>query len=741
MNQRDFLAILRHFFLLYLLILWPLGAHADCCKLVPHWQTVTTEHFAIHYYEGEESVAQKLMPMSEEVYETLTHKLGVQPKGRTEVTLVSHRDVAQSLSWSNPYRRMLLWVSPPLSDRPEADYHDWLRELFIREYSHILFLSDAAHAKFPTILMRRLVGALMTPSAMTPDWMSQGLSVYFQISETTGKSAMTEMILRTDILQKKFLRLDQMAGSQIDWPGPLAGEVYGGAFWQYLSERYGEEKIFEFIHRMGASPWNFTFNHKAKKVFRDSEGNRKSFHELWKDWKVALETRYEKVRETITREGLKEGTPLWVPQKWESVTGPTVSPDGHLLVYLATSIHHPSEVRVKDLTTGHERILLHKKEVRQFSFTPEGDALIVSYLSSHWGGSQISDVHEINLKTGHIKDLTRLQRIRDPDVSPDGNRIVAIKQVADHSLLVFYDRKTQELREGAVAGDWDHPRWLPDGHSVVVSGYRHHQRNLWIVDAETGQEKQITFDASMNDFPSVDVKSGRIYFSSDRTGIPNIYSYDLKSGHINQVTHVLTGALAPSVMSEGELIFQFYNGRGFEIRTLSVGEAFVKVENPEKIVQEHKQDDKKEEEIMGVESLPSKNYRSFQKLFIPNILTPKIVFVDGAFSTKVVMENFDPLKRHVLKGDVTYRNDNRFIGYDGEYTYSRFFLPLSVGYNDYTVNYGDVFDLRANFFEERRQAFVGMETPPGSHQFSAKYFFEGFYCVWNFLSDDGALCF
>jgi hypothetical protein len=90
----------------------------------------------------------------------------------------------------------------------------------------------------------------------------------------------------------------------------------------------------------------------------------------------------------------------------------------------------------------------------------------------------------------------------------------------------------------------------------------------------------------------------------------------------------------------------------------------------------------------------------------------------------VALSNFDPLQRHFWFADATYRSDNNFVGFDFGYTYNRYRPSFSVGISDFTVNYGDVFGLGADFFEERRRAYGGFSYPWDYHRVSLQYFFE-----------------
>jgi hypothetical protein len=65
-----------------------------------------------------------------------------------------------------------------------------------------------------------------------------------------------------------------------------------------------------------------------------------------------------------------------------------------------------------------------------------------------------------------------------------------------------------------------------------------------------------------------------IYFASDRTGIFNLFAFELETKKLYQITNVLSGAFAPSPSPDGKtLVFSSYSSRGFDIHMRPVDSA------------------------------------------------------------------------------------------------------------------------------------------------------------------------
>jgi WD40 repeat protein len=738
------------------LALLPLGSRPLRAALTDpalKWKTIKTEHFAFNYYEGEEDVVKRLAAMAEDVYRDVTTKFDAYPKGRTQIVVVDNNDLANGFTLVIPYNLILLRAVPPFADSTLDDYDDWLHELLTHEFTHVVHISDT---RWPAKLLKLAFGKLMAPNGLTPGWVTEGMAVYDESEFTTrgrGRSSFTDMLLRTDILNDRFLHLDQMAGTQYDWPAWQAQYLYGIGFWKFLADKYGEDKMVDFSHHYGASLRFFMLNSQAKRSYRkeltpeekercaekyhDTEGpygtrvppetcgpdRGQSFYKLWDEWKADLTQRYGAVRDSVTKSGLKEGDTYLAPAKGESFSLPTISPDGKQLAYMANSVDYRTQLRIKDLNTGKDRVLIKGRDIQQLAFSQDGEKLLVSYLASYKRYNEFSDLFEIDLKTGKMKQITHGERARDPDANHAG-KIVASIQKTGHGELGVYDPATKQWKTVFKADQFDHPRWMPNGQDVVVSVHKDKQRDLWIIDTETGEGHKITDDVAVEDRPMVDRDLRVVYYSSDKSGIPNIYRYDPYTKSTKAMTNVLTGAFSPSLGPDGSLLYQYYNGRGFEVRKIARGTATppeVKQGTEMKPAGPIKLFDDSSVSLEG-----AKPYSPFPKLLIPRYIMPNFSFVDNAVFLSATLSNYDPLYRHFWFGDVTYRTDNNFVGFDLGYTYSRYRPAFSVGISDFTVNYGDVFRLGTNFYEERRRAYGGVSVPIGvgySH-LSLQYFFE-----------------
>src|SRR5439155_3752817 len=97
----------------------------------------------------------------------------------------------------------------------------------------------------------------------------------------------------------------------------------------------------------------------------------------------------------------------------------------------------------------------------------------------------------------------------------------------------------------------DSPRASPDGKRVA---FLHHREGAWdlrIVDRETLALSDVTHDRALDRDPAWSADGQWLYFSSDRSGIYNIYAWSAADGSVAQVTNVVTGAFEPQPSPDG----------------------------------------------------------------------------------------------------------------------------------------------------------------------------------------------
>ncbi len=109
------------------------------------------------------------------------------------------------------------------------------------------------------------------------------------------------------------------------------------------------------------------------------------------------------------------------------------------------------------------------------------------------------------------------------------------------------------------------PRWSPSGDRILFDYSIKDARDLAWVKPD-GSDLQFLITGSDDSRSGTFTRDGsKIVFSSDRTGIFNLYQYDIRSGAIGQLTNVLGGAFMPTIGPSGDIVYASYTSGGYKI--------------------------------------------------------------------------------------------------------------------------------------------------------------------------------
>lgn len=538
------------------------------------WRTLRTDHFEITFALRHLAIARRAAVVCEVAHRVLSPYLRHQPKGRVRVLLTDYTDGANGMAMVVPRNVIHLFISAPDSLSTLNDYDDWLVGLIFHEYTHILHLDTIGGL---SRLINWIFGKSAAPNYLQPSWFIEGLAVLSESRFTAGgrnRNALYDMYLRAAVLEGAFQSLGQISSAPVRFPFGAAPYLYGSRFLKYLVARYGTRALVRVSHDYGSEWIPYGLNKVARRHF-GGEG----YVRLYREFHADLLHRYRLQVRAVRRRGVRAGRRITF--SGEFTYWPRFHPSGAYLVF--TDDDGQSDPAWKRMAPGGGPMQpLHRIEGGgSGSFTPDGRHLIYHQWEVHQSVYDYQDLFDLDLQSRRVRRLTVGLRLREPDVSPDGQVLAAVRNRSGTTDLVLLPRAGLARGQGprvlvrSRPGEQvATPRFSPDGRTLAYSAWlRGGNRDIFLVEVATGRRVRLTRNRAQDLTPVWSPDGRTLYFCSDRTGIYNVYALRVTAavrrrggGALRQVTNVVNGALMPALSPDGKsLVYVGFTARGYDL--------------------------------------------------------------------------------------------------------------------------------------------------------------------------------
>ncbi|MGC4113559.1 MAG: BamA/TamA family outer membrane protein [Myxococcales bacterium] len=531
------------------------------------WYTVETPHFRVHYHEGLGAMAQRAARALEAAHKRLAPLMERAPERRVEVVLSDETDGANGSATVWMRTEMHLYAVPPDSRSELNDYEDYLWNLVVHEYTHVLQLGDIGGVPW---IVNRVFGDLWIPNGIEPRWFTEGLAVRQESAASGGgreRASVYDMYLRSEVLEGRFYGIDDAGGSPTTWPRGGIAYLHGARFLDWIAQTYGAQALTAYHHDYGSQVIPFAINYTA----RDHLGE--TWTDLYDQWEKEVSAQIEGQASAIRHRG--ERSPTRLTFRGEG-TGEPVFLDPDRVLYLEDSADRRAALRSVWVNGKADRKLGEVYGGGTLAIAPDRCFAVVSQTNVHAQFYWYEDLFRYDLNTGSLEQLTHGARLTEPDVSPDGKTLVAARRLAGGRMALATLPSSSgapitSIYEAPVATSVYTPRFSPDGKKVAFSEQRPSGRDIRLLDLATGQIADVTRDRALDLDPAFSPDGKTLYFVSDRTGVFNVYARDLESGKTWQVTNVLTGAFRPAVSPDGRrLAVVTYSTVGFDVAVMDL---------------------------------------------------------------------------------------------------------------------------------------------------------------------------
>ena len=507
------------------------------------WRVLETEHFLIHYYPEERLPVHDAARMAERSYSRLSRLLGHQFREKKPILLyASRQDFAQS-NINGDLGEGVGGVTEPMRQRIElpftGDYDSFehvLTHEMVHQFQFDIFAQGKAGANIQTL-----------EQVNPPSWFMEGMAEYLSLGPN---HPLTTMWIRNAVENGSLPTIKQMT----DRPDEYFPYRYGEALWRYIGERWGDAAIGEILQSVTTSGVDRGFERELGM----------SLDQLSEQWRAA--TREQYLPQLATMQRVRDfATPLLTPK----ITGgnifiaPVLSPDGKTIAFLSNGSVKKGEIFIDlylgDATTGKRLKRLVRtttnprfEELRllysQGSFSPDSRKFAFTAQTEGRDVLSIADV-----ASGDVVqyDKLPLDGVISPSYSPDGQHIVFSGIANGVTDLYIVDVDGKNLRQITKDRYGDlMPSWSPDGTRIAfatdrastdLAGLKLGKMQIAIYDVQNGTSQALPGQEGLNINPVWSPDGKSLAYVSDRNGTANIYLHRFTGDADLRVTNVQSG--------------------------------------------------------------------------------------------------------------------------------------------------------------------------------------------------------
>lgn len=535
------------------------------------FKVIKTEHFDVYFYPQEEEAALDAARMIERGYARLSRLLQHEFKERKPVILyASHADFQQTNALYGFIDEGTGGATEPLKDRIVMPFTG-----SYADFEHVL-VHELVHAfQFDVIFQRGVMTDASPFGARLPLWFMEGMAEYLSIGHIDAHTA-------------SWLRDASMAGylrdiAEMSQRDDYLSYRFGQSLWAYIGSKWGDEVVGILLQkapRIG-----------IVRAFESTLGI--SMEELSNEWVASVRsiylpqmTQYQSPARIARR--LTDHERLEDP--W--FLAPALSADGRYLAFTSQRDGFSFDLFLADAKTGKVIRKLIEGAQENFeslrymnsssAFSPDGRFLA---FSAQTGGRDALYIYDID--SGRVtKKLTwELNGVANPSWSPDGERIVftGIDGGISDLYITDLDGELERLTDDRYADLL--PAWSPDGRKIAFSSERGAETDfdrlvygnlkISVYDLGTGKVEVLPEQDAGKNVNAVWSPDGReLVWISDRTGINNLYLYEVESRELSRITDFLSGAIAITPLSpalawsnEG-MVFLYFESAGYNLYAL-----------------------------------------------------------------------------------------------------------------------------------------------------------------------------
>ncbi|MFC1537836.1 TolB family protein [Candidatus Latescibacterota bacterium] len=666
------------------------------------WRTIRTDHFTVYYPEGHEAAAGRILGLSEEVYDDVTGYLGVTPR---RCPIVLHPGTDLFNGWFSVFpNRIVLYETPLYSLKQFGPGSDLMDLVYTHEYTHYVHMTTRLGLYG---FISRIIGdGFAISNALSPGWIIEGVTTETETIFTDGGRGRSSLFRGRMMSFTEDGGLWGLSSSGTSPPySPPADRIYLSGYFmvEYMNRTYGRDTFPKLGRYQARNPLGST--RKALKDVTDKKP--KAFYE---DFLTDFEARTTELKRSVDDDELLSGTVI-LSEPFDDLKAHFWTENGTIKVLRRG---YDNKNAVVEIEPDSGKIISEKSVGVLFNLQPvrniPGGSLVFGEVFQHplgEGELDVSDLVIFDPETNIHKRLTNGSHIYSADVSPDGKRFVAARRNGMWIELILLNADGSDERTLiSVPGTYfEAPVWSPDGSKIAAVYKTGNNADIVLIDPGSGtMEPLFETDIHEDNEPSFSPDGRWIVFSSDRSGIWNIYAWDLNDRRLYQLNSVYYAAGEPRVSPDMKTLSFFSINRGVNTLCVMPFEPLSGKPAPiSEIARAGKSSDFTHPDLDRLQ--PDAELDSsgipFWEAYKPFVHAPSASIDEKGNKLGVFLIGADPVGLNAYSAELLYGVESERPGYDINFVNTSLWPLINLRTYDSTVEHNTLGSMKDQWFRER----------------------------------------
>lgn len=548
------------------------------------WYSKESEHFKIIYRDSHSHLVNHILASAENSLTALIKLFNYKPTEKIIINTYDVNDYGFGATTTIPQNYIRIEIEPLEPGYEIVPYNERIQWLISHELVHIVV--NDMETNFEAAL--RSVMGKVTPdksepmtvpfslltnnNRYTPRWYQEAIAVFIETWFSGGYGrilgSFDEMYFRTMVLNnEKFpseLELEQIKTHTSIFLENLF-YLYGTRFISFIVDKYGTDKLFEWIN-LNSTEILSGYDNKFEKTYG------LSLNEAWEEF-ILNEKEFQKKNIGIIEKypltdvvRLSKNSFGWITQPYFDKNSNSLFVGYHRAGELA-------EIQNYNLETSKSKIVTTLKSpsmVQVASLAYDDVYKQIFYTTNN--NLLYRDVWLYDLNNDRNVCLFEDSRVGQLTISPVTHELWGIQHLSGKAILVRSKYPYLELQSLAVFDVGDEFYQLAinrNGNLLAAALHRNDGSQSIIISDITRLDKGSPFlykvitSSGSPENPSWSFDGNYIYWNAYTNGVSNIYKYDLTNQEITPLTNTVAGLFRPIELSADSILAMEFTTTGF----------------------------------------------------------------------------------------------------------------------------------------------------------------------------------